>query len=193
MDHHRSARHSILSGEKNKNYSGQSSNLFKKKKDTFIDFYRYPLLRPVVTTKTRHFLHRYSSHDLMTKNTLTKANKYEAKKLIRGRDRERDDVFMTRSVQLVFFFFFLPEQLLNFTLKCKFIRNQSGFINSAGLEPHRRRNASGTERTEHQTQQFQTDSPDVLKVESGWQLEVQLDCGALMLSADRVFNQDVNL
>ncbi len=37
------------------------------------------------------------------------------------------------------------------------------------------------------------DSPDVLKVKSDWQLEVQLDCGTLVLSANGVFDLDVNL
>lgn len=38
-----------------------------------------------------------------------------------------------------------------------------------------------------------TDSPDVLKVKSDWQLEVQLDRGTLVLSANSIFDLDVNL
>lgn len=38
-----------------------------------------------------------------------------------------------------------------------------------------------------------SDSPNVLKVKSDWQLEVQLDRGTLVLSANSIFDQDVNL
>lgn len=38
-----------------------------------------------------------------------------------------------------------------------------------------------------------SDSPDILKVKSDWQLEVQLDRGTLVLSANSIFDQDVNL
>lgn len=37
------------------------------------------------------------------------------------------------------------------------------------------------------------DSPDVLKVKSDWQLEIQLDCCTLVLSANGVFDLDVDL
>lgn len=37
------------------------------------------------------------------------------------------------------------------------------------------------------------DSPDILKVKSDGQLEVQLDCGTLVLSANGIFDLDVNL
>lgn len=40
---------------------------------------------------------------------------------------------------------------------------------------------------------FTTDSPDILKVKSDRQLEVQLNCGTLVLPANRVFDLDVNL
>ena len=44
-----------------------------------------------------------------------------------------------------------------------------------------------------QMQKFMADSPDVLKVKSDRQLEVQLDCGTLVLSAKSIFYLDVDL
>lgn len=44
-----------------------------------------------------------------------------------------------------------------------------------------------------QIQKFMTDSPDILKIKSDRQLEVQLDCGTLVLSANSIFDLDVNL
>lgn len=38
-----------------------------------------------------------------------------------------------------------------------------------------------------------TDSPDILKVKSDWELEVQLECGTLVLPANCIFDLDVNL
>lgn len=37
------------------------------------------------------------------------------------------------------------------------------------------------------------DSPRILKIKSDWQLEIQLDGGALMLSANGIFDLNVNL
>lgn len=37
------------------------------------------------------------------------------------------------------------------------------------------------------------DSPHILKIKSDWQLEIQLDGGALMLSANGVFDLNINL
>lgn len=37
------------------------------------------------------------------------------------------------------------------------------------------------------------DSPHILKIKSDWQLEIQLDGGALMLSANGIFDLNVNL
>lgn len=42
-------------------------------------------------------------------------------------------------------------------------------------------------------QNFMTDSPDILKVKSDRQLEVQLDCGTLVLPANCIFYLDINL
>lgn len=47
--------------------------------------------------------------------------------------------------------------------------------------------------SECQLQKFMTDSPDILKVKSDGQLEVQLDRGTLVLSANRIFDLNVNL
>lgn len=38
-----------------------------------------------------------------------------------------------------------------------------------------------------------TYSPNILKIKSAWQLEVQLDCCTLVLSANGIFDLDVNL
>ena len=40
---------------------------------------------------------------------------------------------------------------------------------------------------------FLLNSPHILKVESDWQLEIQLNGGTLVLSADCITNQNVNL
>lgn len=37
------------------------------------------------------------------------------------------------------------------------------------------------------------DSPHILKIKSDWQLEIQLDGGALMLPANGIFNLNINL
>lgn len=38
-----------------------------------------------------------------------------------------------------------------------------------------------------------SDSPHILKIKSDWQLEIQLDGGALMLSANGIFDLNINL